>query len=164
MVRLGYRFFSRGRVENIAGKIYFVGCGELIMVHYAADTISDDEFELYCDRLLTYIDADGPKPVALLFGDYPPNANQRRLIKERMEKKAQMQAKRVALVSESALVRGALTAIGWLLNNPDNSMRAFAGRDIDGALSWLAKEAIFDQAKAKQAHAALRQAGNNTAA
>jgi hypothetical protein len=45
---------------------------------------------------------------------------------------------RVALLSDSAVARGVLTAIGWLLENPT---RAFSPLDLRGALAFLGTSA-----------------------
>jgi len=53
--------------------------------------------------------------------------------------------RRVALVSDSALVRGAITAINWFTKK---HVVAFAPKDVSRALDWLAEDIRFDRKEA----------------
>jgi len=53
--------------------------------------------------------------------------------------------KRVAFCTDSALVRGAMTALLWL-SRARVTLKPFRVSDRDNALDWLAEIAIFDRA------------------
>lgn len=86
-------------------------------------------------------------PVVLTYSPtVGPNAAQRaQLAKEHGA--AMAMVKRVAFCTESVLVRGAMTALGWVSRAP-TTVRPFWLTERDKALEWLAESAVFDRTEA----------------
>jgi hypothetical protein len=53
---------------------------------------------------------------------------------------------RVALLTESLVLRGVLTAFGWLI--PRIELKTFDPKDEAVCLDWMAEKAKFDRAEA----------------
>nr|WP_206607121.1 hypothetical protein [Sandaracinus sp.] len=88
---------------------------------------SDEEWGEYVEA----VDAQGAAPLAQLVHTQggSPNAKQRGAFTKMLAGRTVP----VAVLNDSALVRGAVTAIAWF--NP--SLRAFKSADIDAALQYL---------------------------
>jgi hypothetical protein len=86
-----------------------------------------------------------------------PNAVQRQMASDFIAQNNVRQIDRVAVLTDSALLRGAMTAFGWLM--PKMRVRAFSGDDSAGALRWLREAGAFDESQAmdvwNEAHAKL---------
>jgi hypothetical protein len=61
---------------------------------------------------------------------------------------AKMPFTRVAICTDSMLVRGAVLAIAWLVKTPTET-RAFGTSQTDAALRWLAERSPFDMDEAR---------------
>jgi hypothetical protein len=85
-----------------------------------------------------------------------PTPHQRRQLAERRSQ-AGAGTETVALLSESALLRGVLTAMAWITGN---SVKAFAPNELATALAWLGLTERSAEAKTviAQLHAAMEQA------
>jgi hypothetical protein len=82
------------------------------------------------------------------FAHQVPNAAQRKIIFEEMEQHGLPALARTALLTDSGLMRGALTAYSWVTRSDSD---AFAIADRRRALVWLAERASFDVEEAMQA-------------
>jgi len=78
-----------------------------------------------------------------------PSTRQRKMLTDEFAQAVRLdEQRRVALISDSALVRGTITAINWLARK---KMAAFAPRELALALDWLAEDVDFDRAQAESA-------------
>ncbi len=64
--------------------------------------------------------------------------------------------KRIALLTDSVVIRGTLTAYGWLTRG-QSQYQAYAPQDLEAGLAWLAEVATFDDAAAAAAITELCQ-------
>lgn len=85
-----------------------------------------------------------------------PSAAQRRIMTVEYADRLRLdKQRRFALITESALVRGIMTALGWV--SPGTKMNAFAPSDVDRAFDWIAEDGIvFDRKQAEEALRSLR--------
>jgi hypothetical protein len=117
--------------------------GSLFIVACALPTWSDEAWK---QTLAGSLDLErhlgGPATRVLsYFPDGTPSAAQRRMSVEATQKSRL--ADRVALLSDSALTRGAFTAIQWMLGQ-QTLHKAFTPRDVRPAIAWLAEGDAFD--------------------
>lgn len=84
-----------------------------------------------------------------------PSAGQRRIMTVEYADRIRIdKQRRFALVTESALVRGIMTALSWVAAG--TKMNAFAPDDVGRAFDWLAEDVTFDRRQAVDALHALR--------
>lgn len=86
-----------------------------------------------------------------------PNAVQRQMASDFIVGNNVRPIGRVAVLTDSAILRGAMTAFGWLM--PKMHVRAFRADDSASALQWLREAGAFDESQAmatwNDAHAKL---------
>lgn len=78
-----------------------------------------------------------------------PSPLQRRITVEFLQKTKVRTVERMALVSDSSFVRGAIIALNWII--PKAKVRSFASRDVLGCLNWLREVGQFDVQAASDA-------------
>jgi hypothetical protein len=78
-----------------------------------------------------------------------PNAVQRKMAAEFVERADVRPLDRVALLTESQVLRSAMTAFAWVA--PKLRFRAFAPSDRDACYRWLNEVGTFDEALAEGA-------------
>jgi hypothetical protein len=132
--------------------------GTLLVIAVAAPSWSDASWKEFLDGSLE-IEARMGGPARLVlsyFLDGVPTASQRHLSVQ-TTKKSRL-ADRVALLSDSALTRGAFNAIQWVLGKQTNS-QAFRPTEVRVALDWLSGAHPFDIPPAlRRADALIRAA------
>jgi len=85
-----------------------------------------------------------------------PSARQRKMLTEEFADGIRLDAqRRVAVLTDSAIVRGTVTAIHWFMRQ---KFIAFTPREVERALDWLAEEVVFDRAEARRALAQIIEA------
>lgn len=104
-------------------------------------TPTDKEVREYMQATIRAARGDFAQVSLSCFVHQVPNANQRKIILEEMEQNRLPPLARTALLTDSALMRGALTAYSWLTRSDSDS---FAISDRRRALVWLAERATFD--------------------
>jgi len=111
----------------------------------AAKALSDEDWREYLYGSLAVARELGHAPNSSLiaFAGAHPNAGQRRLSAEFMEHERVRPIERVAILTDSELLRGAMTAFGWLM--PNMKYRAFKPADSGVACAWLAEVSRFDE-------------------
>jgi hypothetical protein len=75
--------------------------------------------------------------------DQGPDAKQRSLVAEQWKKSGRPLPK-TAILSNSAVMRGMITAFQWLFRGGD--IKAFTRQEIGDALSWLGSSVTFEEA------------------
>ncbi len=97
------------------------------------------------EGLVANVKLDGPGKVLMIYApDAGPTAEQRRIIVDEYGDRTGIKSfSRVALLSNSVMVRGVLTALGWLLGGKSRT-RAWKPSDWKKCLEWLREDATFD--------------------
>lgn len=100
-----------------------------------------------------WLNALSPACVVLTYSPVEaPNAAQRAQLAAEPQGRALSIVKRVAFCTESSMVRGAMTALGWLSRAP-TVVKPFRTSDKDQALAWLAEIGEFEHSEAlRQLH------------
>ncbi len=121
--------------------------------------ILDDAFESYLEQVAQSVTEHGPFHCFLSYSlTQGPSAKQRRMVQEREHRLQLKNMNRVALISQSTLVRGAITAAAWLIPGK-RELRAFPAAEVDHALAWLAESDLaLDPKHCKRVLATLIEA------
>jgi hypothetical protein len=130
------------------GIIHYGREGTLMFIVIAAPFWSDVAWKEFLEGSLA-MEARMGGPALLVLSYLPdgvPTAAQRRASVEATRKSRL--ADRVAMLSDSAVTRGAFTAIQWMLGKQTGN-RAFRPAEVDAALHWLAEGHPFDMAAAR---------------
>lgn len=130
------------------GEYYYRHVGELCVSLCVAETISDAGWREYLDSTLVISKEFGhfPKVGVVAFTGVHPNAGQRRLTTKFLTDENVRPLVRLALLTNSELLRGAMTAFSWAM--PKSRLRAFKASDHSGALRWLKESVEFDEKQA----------------
>lgn len=142
-----------------SGVIGCVRVDELLIVATGDRPIDDDSWDANCRFAATLVRRHGPHRGVLSWApEYGPSTIQRRhLMQQYAEALAIAEQRRFALLTGSILMRGIVTAIGWLgegklktrIFSADEVLETRAGRQ--SALDWLAEEVRFDRHTAAEA-------------
>jgi hypothetical protein len=137
----GARFFC-------GGEMYFRQMRELTVTVSTAKTITDEAWTAYLEGTLAIAKGFGlAANVSLLCCVHAyPNARQRQMASDFMIRHYIRNMDRVAVVTESLFVRGAMTAFGWIM--PRVRVRAFDTNETRDAFRWLREGGTFDEAVA----------------
>lgn len=132
------------------GGLASVRIGRLWLAASGARAIADDAWREYLECSAASVKIDGPFHGVLFWAPtHGPSAAQRKMLTHEFAESIRLdEQRRVALISDSALVRGTLTAINWFARK--NTV-AFAPGEVRRAFDWLAEEIAFDRALAQRA-------------
>jgi hypothetical protein len=135
------------------GRYYYRQIGDLAVNLCGAKTLSDEDWREYLRGSLDVAHelGRGPNVSLIAFAGAHPNAGQRRISADFMKKERVRPIERVAILTDSELLRGAMTAFGWLV--PNLKYRPFKPSDSAGALAWLREVGQFDEKTALEAWA-----------
>jgi hypothetical protein len=135
----------------LQGGCYYRQIGDLALSYSVAPSISDEDWREYLKGGLFWTRKLGAQPrVSLaMFVGAIPNAGQRRMLSTHMEANGIVQLARAAILTDSAFMRGAMTAFGWLL--PRMTLRAFDPNALEKCLKWLGEAGTFDATLATEA-------------
>ncbi|MBK6577878.1 MAG: hypothetical protein IPG17_17100 [Sandaracinaceae bacterium] len=122
--------------------------GPLSLNVHNSRTLTDKEVREYMQSTIRAARGDFARVSLSCFAHQVPNAAQRKIIFEEMEQHGLPALARTALLTDSGLMRGALTAYSWVTRSDSD---AFAIADRRRALVWLAERASFDVEEAMQA-------------
>lgn len=106
-----------------------------------ARAISDDHLREYVKATIGAARGNWARVSLAYFAHDIPSARQRQIIIDAMDQQGVPHSERVALLTDSALMRGALTAYSWLTASDTGP---FSVADRQKALVWLAQKAPFD--------------------
>jgi hypothetical protein len=127
-----------------SGKTFANARVDELIVSSAGATITDREWREHCEQLRTLARLGTPARAMVIFGvGNGPDARQRQVLADDYKDVGLL---KVALLTDSTLARGALTAIGWLMNA---APKAYGHSELDPALTWLATFAKFNAAQAR---------------
>jgi hypothetical protein len=133
----------------LRGQYYYRQLGELALNLSSAREIDDTGWLEYLSVTLSITRKLGirPKGSIAYFLHAFPNAAQRRVAKQFMDENSVRTIERLAALTDSALMRGALTALNWAM--PNSKMQAYAPGEFGLALNWVREVADFDAASAR---------------
>ena len=139
------------RAEVIAKRV-----GDLWITVHPDHAITDAEWREHLDVSVTEVQRNGPYPGILVWAPKQgPSAHQRRIMTEEYGKKLSLDKQRAcAVITDSALVRGIVTALTWF--GAGTAMNAFSPPDVSKAFDWLALHIEFDRKRAEDALQSLR--------
>ena len=131
------------------GNVASVRVGNLWLVASGWRPIADDAWREYLEASAASVRADGPFDGVLFWAPlHGPSARQRKMLTHEFAEAVRLDAqRRVALISESALVRGTITAINWFARK---NFVAFSPNDVRRAFEWLAADIAFDETQAQR--------------
>jgi hypothetical protein len=130
------------------GELYFRQLNDLTLTVSIAKNITDEDWSAYLDDSLAIARGFSlaAKVSLVCFINAFPSARQRQVASDLMIKHYIPEPERLALITESVAVRGAMTAFSWLM--PKVRVQAFANNDSREAISWLRESGSFDEPKA----------------
>jgi hypothetical protein len=132
--------------------------GTLLFLVSAASAWSDQSWTEMLEGTLAMERSMG-SPALLVFTYFPdgmPTASQRRMSVETTQKSRL--ADRVAVLTDSAIVRGGFTAIQWVLGKQTDN-KAFRPTEVQAAIAWLARRHSIDvPSSLRRADALIRAA------
>jgi hypothetical protein len=131
-----------------SGEIYFRQLNELTLTVSVAKNLTDEEWMGYLEGSLAIAKGLGlaAKVGLVCFVNAFPTARQRQVAADLMVQHYIPELSRLAVITESVAIRGAMTAFGWLM--PKVRAQAFANNDSREAISWLREAGGFDEPKA----------------
>ena len=133
------------------GEMYYRQLNELSVTVSTVKTISDEDWNGYLEGTLAIAKRSGlAANVSLLccVNAYP-NARQRQMASDFMNRHYLREMERIAVITESVVVRGAMTAFSWIM--PKVRVRAFDSTETRDAFRWLREIGTFDEARAVEA-------------
>jgi hypothetical protein len=153
----GARVLDSGVHVFFDGACYYRQIDTLAMSLCVAKDLTDEGWDDYINAGYYLSKKNGvpPKVSMAMFTEAFPSAMQRGKLAAHLKKNNVPKLVRVAVLTDSALIRGAMTAFGWIM--PNTSMRAFEVLDVGGCLKWLQLGAPFDQKRASAAWAEGRR-------
>ena len=131
--------------------MYFRQLNELSITVCIPRTITDEDWNAYLEGTLAIAKGFGlAANVSLLccVKAYP-NARQRQMASDFMKQHYIREMERVAVITESVVVRGAMTAFSWIM--PKVGVSAFDTTETRAALRWLREVGTFDESRALEA-------------
>ena len=139
------------------GACYYRQIDDLAISLSVAKVIKDEDWDEYVitGYQLTKKHGGAPKVSMAMFTEGFPSAYQRGRLATHLKTQGLPPLVRVAVLTDSALIRGAMTAFGWIM--PKTTLRAFDANDVGGCLDWLLGGATFDVIKANAAWAEARK-------
>lgn len=130
--------------------------GELWLFVMPDQPIDDATWRAHLEVCADEVERNGPYPGVLGWAPKAgPSAGQRRIMTVEYGSRIRInRQRRFALVTESAFVRGIMTALRWVAAGTE--MNAFAPDDVSRAFDWLAEDVRFDRNRAEDALHTLR--------
>lgn len=138
------------------GEVVAARVGDLWISVQPDRPIDDAAWRAHLDFSVEEVARNGPYPGLLVWAPkHGPSAHQRRIMTDEYRKPLRLDQQRAcAVITESAIVRGILTAFSWL--GSGTAMNAFAPPDAAKAFDWLALHVSFDRKQAEDALHTLR--------
>jgi hypothetical protein len=132
----------------MSGQFYYRQLDDLAISICAARELTDEYWREFHEgsHALTKKVARSPKVSAITFAHVQPNAAQRRWSAEYLVKNDVQKIPRIAVFTDSMLIRGAMTAYSWFVR--DSILRPFESDDVRTGLVWLRELGHFDLAQA----------------
>ena len=128
--------------------MYFRQLGELTLTVTVGKSITDENWSSYLEGSLAIAEGFGvpAKSSFLCCVNAFPSARQRQLACDFLTHHKVHEPSRLAVVTESLIIRGAMTAFSWTM--PKVGVKAFANNGVRDAVGWLREVGNFDEAQA----------------
>lgn len=128
--------------------MYFRQMNELTVTVSIAKVITDEDWTAYLEGTLAIAKGFGlaANVSVMCCMNAFPNARQRQVASDFMKRHYIREMDRVAVITESVVIRGAMTAFSWIM--PKVRVRAFDTNEVRDALRWLREVGAFDEALA----------------
>ena len=128
--------------------MYFRQLDQLTINISIAESIDDNDWAAFLEDTLAISRKLGivTKASMLCFVHAFPNARQRIAASDFLQRHRLKRMERLAVLTDSTLMRGAMTAFSWIM--PKLTTNAFASGDAATAFHWLHEAASFDEARA----------------
>jgi hypothetical protein len=128
----------------LGGEFYYRQLNDLALNICVLREITDIAWREYIDtamQIVTKLER-APSVSLCVFEHAPPNAKQRRAAARLFAEQNMPSMKRVAVFTESVVIKGAMTAFNWIM--PTTALRAFRAEEHEVALGWVREVADFD--------------------
>ncbi len=135
------------------GKHAYSRVGDFTANVCIADHITLEGWQRYLDGTYALSTQAGSQPTVSVawFTEQAPDANIRKASADFIRARNIPDFKRIALLTESSIARGAMTAFGWLMRK--SLLRPFKPSEYREAIDWLREGATFDVSEAKRTFA-----------
>jgi hypothetical protein len=130
----------------VGSRIVHARLGKLSLNVFNLAQLTNEAWVTYLEGTLRVADGDFASVTLVHFVEASSTSAHRKLAADFLRSRGIPDLERIALMTDSDMLRGALTAYGWL--QPKLVHRAFAPPDYPRALAWLAEAAEFDRASA----------------
>lgn len=128
--------------------------GPLGVVVWNGTPATNAIFEDHCRVMARWVELEGPFEVVLnVAGDFAPNMSQRRIVASYGEAMGLENIRRIAILTDSALARGALLVMTWLTRTKSIQTLGFRPSEVSSALAWLREVSSIDVEAALAARA-----------
>ncbi|MET0591667.1 MAG: STAS/SEC14 domain-containing protein, partial [Polyangiaceae bacterium] len=126
------------------GELYYRQLDELSITVLTARTLRDEDWRVCLDGAhAVWRKLGRPPMVGIIFCLHAfPSARQRQMSNEFMAQHYQRPMLRVAIMTDRAIMRTAMTAMRWVI--PQLTLRAFEPTQIAPATQWLREVGTFD--------------------
>ncbi len=138
----------RTRVYATKGReVVFAAVDDLLVQVISAPQVSDELWTEACEATTAFYREERPFSAQLAYSPSAgPNARQRDISKKYQEQWTGFdEIRHLALLTDSIIVRGAVTALSWIMPKQKFAMKAYACREHAAALKWLAAQGSFDE-------------------
>jgi len=128
--------------------MYYRQLGELTLTVSRAKKIADEDWAQYLEGSLAITKKFrvAANVSLLCCVNAYPNARQRQVASDFMERNYLREMDRIAVITESTVIRGAMLAFSWIM--PQVRVSAFGSTDAEGAFRWLREVGTFNEAQA----------------
>jgi hypothetical protein len=137
-----------GAALFMSGQFYYRQLDDLAISICGAHELTDEYWREFHEgsHALTKKLAHSPKVSAITFALVQPNAAQRRWSAEFLVKNDVQRIPRIAVFTDSMVLRGAMTAYSWFVR--DSTLRPFECDDVRAGFAWLQEIGRFDATQA----------------
>lgn len=116
---------------------YYVRFGKLGIIVWTAHGVTNQDFEEHCHVVADSVRQLGPAPLFFNWaGGFVPSAPQRAILGQHHEAMGVNALERLAIISDSPLMRGTITAISWFVPGMHRA-KSFLSTDVHVATRWL---------------------------
>ena len=128
----------------LGGEYYYRQLDDLALNICVVHALSDAGWREYLDHAMQIVTQFGHAPSVSLcvYQHAHPNAKQRRAAASLFAEQSMPSMKRVAVFTDSIVIKGAMTAFNWIM--PSTDLRAFRAAEEESALAWVREVAEFD--------------------
>lgn len=153
---------ANGSLYVVQNQLSMIRTGDLLIAAVNRKPITASVWDEYLNTLATLARNEGAATGGLQYTpDHGPNAAQRKALSLREDELGMDKLRRMAIVSDSVVVRGAVTAISWMIkSSAQTKISSFKPTDYSEAFRWLHEQVAFDENEAHTAfQLALRAVG-----